>query len=253
MAYQNLNYTTSQINNLLNKCENIPSGGGGSTSGYISNTTMSSTYLTKVNASNSYQPKGNYLTTSDYNTLLDTTSASNMHSSIDTYSNNYYTVAAVKDYFYPVGSVIMFYSYSYDPGTILGGTWTRLEGVIYGNNGSSFGAINSDSVTLTNTQTPQSVPTFTLTAALPADHSHSFPDYVYASDSTIGQTASAAISGSGKYYQRMSSNIDLGGAKNGGTNNSSHTHSVSITRSYATSSVSKIQKCIPVYIWRRTA
>lgn len=260
MAYQNLNYSGASINNLLYKCDNASS--GGSTSDYITSSTMSSTYLTKTSASSTYQPIGSYMTTSTYDSLLDKTEATDYNSNLNTYLNTYCSQSYLLNKYYPVGSVMLtrcFYNSStygtkiINPADLVGGSWTLMSGVIYqaGSSGSGGYADGADSVTINYSQVAVANSSSSL-GSQTISHTHACPSSkkFYACQGTFGEANRGSPAGSGYYYPRISAATDIGGSFVE-LNNDTH-GSTTITRSN-TMDIEVKQAGINIGIWRRTS
>lgn len=263
MAYQNLNYNTASINNLLYKCDHASS--GGSTSGYITSSTMSSTYLTKTSASNTYQVKGSYMTTSNYNSYAWQSEATSFDNTVSGLYNT--TDKTLLDHYYPVGSVILTAggSSTYNPNNkspLNAGSWTKLEGVIYGDMGSIGSTYGENFVYLTATQTP--VAGFSETVNTTADidpsatHTHKTTNTSYgflSTDSSIGGIGiNGAVPGSQtRYYPRLANNTDFALHSYTAQASCAHTHSASKSLSTAGSSFSVVQATVCIGIWYRTS
>lgn len=260
MAYQNLNYSGASINNLLNKCDNASS--GGSTSDYITSSTMSSTYLTKTSASSTYQPIGSYMTTSTYNGLLDKDTATTYNSNLNTYFNTYCDQSHLLDKYYPVGSVMLtrcFYNDStygtklINPADLVGGSWTLMSGVMYqtGSSGSGGYADGADSVSMNYSQIAVANSSSSL-GSQTISHTHACPSgkKFYACQGTFGEANRNSPAGSGYYYPRISAGTDIGGTF---TVLNDDTHGgVTITRS-GTMDITVKQAGINIGVWRRTS
>ena len=259
MAYQNLNYSTSAINNLLQKCDNAS---GGDVSGYITNSTMSSTYLTKTNASNNYQVKGTYVTTSQYNSLCWNSEVSTYNTQFNDLYNT--TDLTLLNHYCPVGTVIITRSSSYSPNNmdvLKAGNWSNTSGVLYGRIDSST-THGSSTWTLECDECPQPNHTVT-TASANQDygpdgstwHVHATPvsGYGYTTtDENIGELGIAgAIPGTVSYwFPRMGSKVDIAYHSNTAVQTVSHTHSDSATNSRGNLNIQ--EEYIPVTCWRRT-
>lgn len=260
MAYQNLNYSGASINNLLDKCDNASS--GGSTSDYITSSTMSSTYLTKTSASSSYQPIGSYMTTSTYNSLLDKTEATDYNSNLNTYLNTYCSQSSLLNKYYPVGSVMLtrcFYNDStygtklIDPADLIGGSWTLMSGVIYqtGSSGGG-GSISGSNTVFLDYQSIAVANSSSSLGSQTISHTHTCPSSkkFYACQATFGEANRNSPAGSGYYYPRISSATDIGGSF---IEPNSDTHGSTTLTNTDTMSIDTKQAGINIGIWRRTS
>lgn len=259
MAEYTINYTSANINSYLQK-------GSGlyivDTSGLITKTSASNTYITQTSMANTYQPNGSY-TTSSLSSKCTTTTWSNYVSNWATYYSN--ALIYARNCLYPVGSLFFNWNSATSPSW---GSWTQItnSGLLCGyssNNGNSNNTtVGSNTKTMAQSEGVVSYTISFSTVSNGCHHYHlnddtTFPNWIGVSSSASVSTyavASPTSSGSSNRFFRSSasptvsvfSSTDIGTLK--------HSHSgITYPSKTATSTIDVRQTTDTIYCFYRTA
>ena len=189
---------------------------------------------------------------------------------VDVDSRGSYSVGGtnILELVYPVGSIYMSVN-STDPGTLFGGTWTRLTDTFLLAAGSTYAADNGTHTTATG-----GAATVQLNADNLPSHHHSYTAPPSATDSHTlavaeipahyhqmrynpGSTSGAGYSWGGSKYTWSSATESSSGMKGAG-GGKGHTHSITGSSSSTGNTGSgtahnNMPPYLPVYMWKRTA
>ena len=262
MAIGNLNYTSSQINTLLNKGNQLVSP---DVTNLVLKTTASSTYITSSDMSNTYQYGTNYVLQSTLSSNGCTTS--NWNSYYNTWSGWLSSIITrIQKIMYPVGSVYLnWYSSGSTPSF---GTWQtpNTKGIILVDT-SSDALTTSQLGTSDKTMTSSNNPPYSYTCTTGAP-SNTFSHYHVCSSAHAGVAMAASSvtftmdqgwisGGSGTTYYLWNGRTST--AKFNNTKNATaattcvHSHSYIIPSHSPTSTINVRQPGDAIGMWVRTA
>lgn len=239
-----INYTATQVNNILANIDNYQD-----LSDYLTETEAANTYQTQSGASN-YLAKGDYAPSSAVNTYQNATAASNDY---NTWYNTFTSIGNGTNsaLALPTNTLWFTTSSSINPNNFLYGTWTLLTNVNAKGIDATSGGANK---TITTTQT--AYPSFSSSISLSIAHTHGLATTYYVGGSAAIKRISGKPSGSG-YYLLYADDDTINRVKSTDTtpNGTEHSHTWTASSTYttATSTVNVEQYGYEYFIWRRTS